>query len=351
MVESYLSSPLSVGTQGVPQGSLLGPLCFLIFYNDFPVTRAEGESILYADDDTDNVSSACPLELQQKIQAEADLSVDWVNDNRLVCSGDKTKLLVIGTRELRRSKLESLDMKISVNVAGHNVEETSSEKLLFIIINNTMTWTHHLHGDSIHKGLLSKLSQRAGLIRKLSNFMPCERLKMISNGIFFSLLSYGLPVYGSVSGLLMYTEGQERYQAMSRDDSRQIQVIMNVVIRAITHLPYETPVNVLLQQSGFLSFHQMCAHSTLKLVHKILITKQPAALFSILEDHQLRRNRPRRHNIIHTKFKLSVAREGFISQAAKLFYSLPEHIQSINNLKIFKKQSRKWVEDHISIHM
>ena len=73
-VESSLSDPIKVDDQGVPRGSLWGPLCFLIFYNDFPVTRNEGVSVLYADDNTDNVSSGCPIELNHKIQAEADLS-------------------------------------------------------------------------------------------------------------------------------------------------------------------------------------------------------------------------------------------------------------------------------------
>ena len=178
----------------MPQGSLLGPILFIIFYNDFPDVREEGSSVIYADDDTDNVRDNDPDTLQQKIQREANLSTSWVSDNKLVCSGSKTKLLIIGTKELRKTKLVSKNQTISIIVDGHEVKESESERLLGLIVNNLMTWEHHLWGNDDHKGLIPKLSQRAKIIYKLSFMMPKARLQTISEGIFFSLLNYCIEV-------------------------------------------------------------------------------------------------------------------------------------------------------------
>ena len=75
-------------------------------------------------------------------------------------------------------------VKLRVNVTGHSIEKSLSEKLLGLFINNTMTWQDHLYGKKEDKGLLSNLSQHASLIRKLSNLMPPEQLRTTSNGIF-----------------------------------------------------------------------------------------------------------------------------------------------------------------------
>jgi hypothetical protein len=64
-----------------------------------------------------------------------------------------------------------------------------------------MTWEHHLYGNEYHKALVQKLSQRANIIWKLSKMMPKQKLKMISEGIFLSLLDYCIEVYGNVWGL------------------------------------------------------------------------------------------------------------------------------------------------------
>ena len=116
----------------------------MIFYNDFPDVRQDGSSIVYADDDTDNVSHSNPQTLQSMIQREADLSKSWISDNKMICSGSKTKLMIVGTRELRRTKLDNFDTKIEIALDCCRVVESQSEKLLGMVMNNTLTWETHL---------------------------------------------------------------------------------------------------------------------------------------------------------------------------------------------------------------
>ena len=194
VVESKMSDPIPVEDDGVPQGSVLGGLFHLINSNDFPACHEEGEAIVYVDDDSDTVHAAEPERLKELIQIEADNSASWLSDNGLCVAGDKSKLLVIGTRQRRNQKMNH---KMSINVDGKEVVETASEKLLGVVINNELTWKNHLHGDADNEGLITQLSKRLGILKQLSRRMSLERLKLFAAGIFYSKLSYCLPVFGN----------------------------------------------------------------------------------------------------------------------------------------------------------
>ena len=136
-VESAFSPFLPV-RWGVPQGSILGPLIFLIYINELPALVEElpeethgdeGEKnatiVIYADDNTPSSSHENPTELQRDMQKIANDVVNWFEDNDMVISSDKTKLLTIGTVANKRSKhLNNLEIEIQ----NKFTVETSSEK-------------------------------------------------------------------------------------------------------------------------------------------------------------------------------------------------------------------------------
>ena len=161
----------------------------------------------------------------------------------MVCSGEKTKLLVIGTRQLRQNRLINQNKSLSIVVENKIVTESKSEKLLGLIVNNELTWKDYLYGETWReennaKGLICQLSQRVGLLSKLSTFLSRSQFQSVSNGIFYSKLNYCIQVVGNVWGYFTYDEEYRNYSSFTMEDCRKLQVLQNRVLRLKTGLDY-----------------------------------------------------------------------------------------------------------------
>ena len=360
-VEAQQSPAEDLGDHAAPQGSVLGGILFLINENDFPACREEGESVLFVDDDTDVVNDSDPELLMQKIQHEADLSCSWLQDNRMVVAGEKSKLLIIGTKELRKSKLG--DNLRSILVDGKTVEESPSEKLLGVIVNNHMTWKEHLHGEEWrteegnNRGLIPQLAQRLGILRKLSRHTSKKKLKMLISGLFYSKLSYCLPLYCNTWGLDNYVEGMQRFTSFNKEDNRRIQVLQNAVCRLLldrrerdrTHyFKQNISTRELLEVTGDLSIHQLGAHSTLMMLKRILQSGKPEYLASKLVTHNSQDTRSG-STLLPARASLNLSKSSFIYRAIKLYNQLPEHIRQVDKITSFKKETKEWVKSNIQI--
>ena len=150
-----------------------------------PDCNDEVERVIFLNDDTSSVSAKNSEELVQKLHREVNNSVNWLKDNRLCVAGDKSKLLIVGTEQLKRTRLNS---KLAIVVDQDIIEETKSEKLLGVVVNNKLTWKEHLHGDNENEGLITQLKKRVGTLKRLAKFMSKKRLSMLSGGIFYSKL-------------------------------------------------------------------------------------------------------------------------------------------------------------------
>ena len=173
-VESTTSSQLDCEDHGVPQGSVLGGLLHVINSNDFPACHKEGESVIYVDDDSDCVREKEQAALKEKIEQEAGNSAQWLRANRLCVAGEKSKLLILGTSELKISRMTNAEVKIMVDCK--EIVESISEKLLVVVMKNQLSWKNHLYGDKDNIGLIPHLSKRLGMLKQLARYMGKKKL-------------------------------------------------------------------------------------------------------------------------------------------------------------------------------
>ena len=303
----------------------------VISSNDFPACHEEGEAVVYVDDDSDHVQDSDPARLREKIQRETGNSAQWLKDNRLCVAGEKSKLLIIGTSELRTSKHLSDDMKILVD--GKEVIASSSEKLLGVVLNNKLTWKNDLYGDKENMGLIPQLSKRLGMLKRLSRYMSKEKLKYFSSGIFYSKLNYRLPVFGNIFGPDRYKEENRNYCSFTMKDNNNIQVLQNKLNRLLLNADYTTPTSELLDQTGSLSVHQMIAYHTAITTHKIIKSGKPSYIAENFKMRNMNQNiRQGAGTLVLPSYSRNIPREGFIYRGAVLHNKLPVSLRTETNL-------------------
>ena len=88
MVDNNRSSTMDVPI-GVPQGSILGPLLFILFVNDLPHCLKSCNVVLYADDTVIYYSSSMISDVESKLNADLANITDWFNSNRLTLNFEK----------------------------------------------------------------------------------------------------------------------------------------------------------------------------------------------------------------------------------------------------------------------
>ena len=205
-LSGYKSSFVDVEC-GVPQGSVLSPLLFILYVNDM-ITALHSTPRLFADDTCLFLTAKNTSELEELGNSELSSLKNWMDANKLTVNPTKSKFIVMN------SKIRAPQIQCSLFYNNTCIRNDKSLKYLGIELDQELNFLPHL------TKLENKLSQNVGIIMKLKHFLLTPALLMLYYSIVYPYILYGIIIWGST-----YTS-----------HLNNLQLIQNKAVRAICSL-------------------------------------------------------------------------------------------------------------------
>ena len=299
---------------GVPQGSTLGPLLFLLYINDM-VNCSKLFLTQYADDSTTTHSSTNLAQTISTVEKEFEKILNWLADNKLIINLDKTHLMLF---TYRARPLEP----ITITVKGHTITEIKETKFLGIMLDNKLTWNAHI--DHISK----KVSKSVSLLRMLKHSFPSRILKSIYHSLIYPYFNYGNIIWGAAATTLL-------------DPLRRLQ---RKCIRIICSATFDAPTGILFKRLNLLNIDQIydfkCANFIYCTLNNIKYTlfKESVHRNGSFHSYSTRsRDQLRPNHCRLTRFFTS-----FINYGMRKWNVIPANIKSAKSVYSFKRKLKKY---------
>jgi len=336
--ESYLSnrkqfmsiqnakSTTQVINCGVPQGSILGPILFLLYVND--IEHATTLPVLSFADDTSVTYSSNNLNLMYKtMNTELENLNQWFRANKLSLNVNKTKYMIFRPSSNYRhvDNLNLLINNTAIERIGNNCN-TKCFKFLGILVDETISWKHHI--DSICK----KISRANYIINKVKNILNKSSLLTLYHSLVQCHINYGLPVWGSSTHI------------------NRLTIMQKKTMRIINRKRYNHHTEPLLKNNEVLKVDDHYKFTCSLFMQLLKLGKLPNS-FNTLNYFTISDRPIRQQNMLLTKMKFSrtkFSQNLSLHQFPKIWNDLEPNLRQITSYIVFKKKLKAHFLDKYS---
>ena len=306
----FTSACLQINS-GIPQGSILGPLLFILYINDIVNCSKILHFILFADDTNLFLSSNNIYDLFNTINAELLKLSDWFRANKLSLNVKKTNYILFG-----RKRCPYDPSNLNLYIDGLIIERVTHSKFLGVIIDEKLNWTHHTSYISI------KIARGLGIINKLKYVMPRNILLTLYNTLIYPYLTYCCIIWGNACASIL----------------KKLTTLQKRALRTITHSHYRSPSNPIFIDLNVLKISDICKLQSVLFLFKVKHCMLPFSCMHYCTVLQQRSYSTRHDSEFSIMYSRTNIRRNCISVCGpKLWASLPVNIRNISTLSSFKK--------------
>ena len=305
-----LSEPNPINN-GVPQGSIFGPLLFLIFFNDVHSPLRHCKILTYADDTVIFTSSNDIDAIQDSLSQDLDNLFNWFRDNELVFNlkKGKTEVMLFGTGK-RLNLLQGCQVKLSVN--GAPINTTTCYKYLGVHLDPTLNFETHF------RKIYKKAAGRVNLLRHIRSNIDSFSAQQVYQSVIMPTFTY--------CGYISLGSSESRKRMIRSIDARSLAIISPKCSPQNCDLRILTIDNFLQKRACCFVFD--CLNGTACFPFKVYFQRS---------HHNALTTRNNGKSAKLPRVKLDFARRSFYFLGASIFNSLPLSLRNINSRVIFKK--------------
>jgi hypothetical protein len=299
-------------SNGVPQGSVLGPLLFLLYINDLHTSIKFATVYHFADDTNLMLINKSLKKINKHINHDLANLVQWLRSNKLFLNSNKTELVIF------KSNKKKIYKNMNFRLSGKKIEPVNSIKYLGIKIDSNLSFLSHC------KDIARKLSRSNGMLSKIRHFVNLETLLNIYHAIFGSHLRYACQVWGQ--------SHQQTLIRLSHLQNKALKIIhfknnnFNSNVLYLTSKILKLSDYIQLLNCQFVWNHQ---HNNLPLTFINFFSKNANTRYHLRSNSNLNLSisKHRSHNYGHKSIKY---------QSIKTWNNLPYELKALNSFSTFK---------------
>ena len=297
---------------GVPQGSVLGPLLFILYTNDLPNTLTVSKSILFADDTTIYYSHSNLNTLYTNLNKDLQILNDWFKTNKLSLNVSKTQYMIFNKKKQRAQ-----DAELNIIIGQENVNQVKYTKFLGIYIDENLDWSKHIQQCKC------KIASGNYAINVSKNVLSPAHSKTLYYSLVYPYLNYGILLWGNTYKKFLH----------------KLEISQKKPIRTINRAMYNEPSSPLFKKCNIIKLQDIYKLQCCKLMYEFLKNNLPTPIMNIFTvNSDVHGHNTRQLNDVHLpKVKTDIVKRSYLCKAPVYWSQLSNNVKSSKTNNIFKR--------------